>query len=207
MWSKILANEVGQFNITVNNILPGLTRTQRLESLIQNNAQKRNVSADVIEQEMKQEIPMKRFGDAAELAAVAAFSGFPGRLLCKWGKVFLWMEEKPEVYNFTDSPFTNKNYMTFQNTQAFAQVLDQQDELRSFRDQFIMPVIEGKQQIYFLSNSCGLQPKRTSTYLQQVLHKWANYGVEGFFYGRTALAGIPRSAYSTIVNHRRRIAA
>jgi 3-oxoacyl-[acyl-carrier protein] reductase len=77
MWSKILANEVGQFNITVNNILPGLTKTQRLESLIQNNAQKRGVPASVIEQEMKQEIPMKRFGEAAELAAVAAFLASP----------------------------------------------------------------------------------------------------------------------------------
>lgn len=77
MWSKILANEVGQFNITVNNILPGLTKTQRLDSLIQNNAQKRNVSTEVIEQEMKQEIPMKRFGEAAELAAVAAFLASP----------------------------------------------------------------------------------------------------------------------------------
>jgi 3-oxoacyl-[acyl-carrier protein] reductase len=77
MWSKILANEVGQFNITVNNILPGLTKTQRLDSLIQNNAQKRNVSTSVIEQEMKQEIPMKRFGEAAELAAVAAFLASP----------------------------------------------------------------------------------------------------------------------------------
>lgn len=73
--------------------------------------------------------------------------------------------------------------MQFQNTQAFAQMLDQQDELRSFRNEFIMPVIDGKQQIYFLGNSCGLQPKRTSAYLQQVLNKWANYGVEGFFMG------------------------
>jgi 3-oxoacyl-[acyl-carrier protein] reductase len=77
MWSKILANEVGQFNITVNNILPGFTKTQRLESLIKNNAQKRGVSADVIEQEMKQDIPMKRFGEATELAAVAAFLASP----------------------------------------------------------------------------------------------------------------------------------
>lgn len=77
MWSKVLANEVGQFNITVNNILPGLTKTQRLESLIKNNAQKRGVSTEVIAEEMKQEIPMKRFGDAAELAAVAAFLASP----------------------------------------------------------------------------------------------------------------------------------
>ena len=77
MWSKILANEVGQFNITVNNILPGFTKTQRLDSLIKNNAQKRGVSTDVIEQEMKQDIPMKRFGEAGELAAVAAFLASP----------------------------------------------------------------------------------------------------------------------------------
>lgn len=77
IWSKILANEVGQFNITVNNLLPGLTKTQRLDSLIQNNAQKRSVSTDVIEKELKQEIPMKRFGEAAELAAVAAFLASP----------------------------------------------------------------------------------------------------------------------------------
>jgi 3-oxoacyl-[acyl-carrier protein] reductase len=77
MWSKILANEVAQFNITVNNILPGLTKTQRLESIIRNNAEKRGVSTDVIEEEMKQEIPMKRFGEAEELAAVAAFLASP----------------------------------------------------------------------------------------------------------------------------------
>lgn len=77
MWSKILANEVGQFNITVNNILPGFTKTQRLESLIENNARKRGVSTEVIEQEMTQQIPMKRFGEATELAAVAAFLASP----------------------------------------------------------------------------------------------------------------------------------
>jgi kynureninase len=73
--------------------------------------------------------------------------------------------------------------MQFQNTHAFACELDQQDELRSFREQFIIPVIDGRQQMYFLGNSLGLQPKRTNDYLQQVLNKWANYGVEGFFMG------------------------
>jgi kynureninase len=73
--------------------------------------------------------------------------------------------------------------MTFENSQSFACRLDQNDELRSFRDQFIIPVINGVQQIYFLGNSLGLQPVRTQQYLQQVLNKWANYGVEGFFMG------------------------
>jgi len=77
MWSKILANEVGQYNITVNNILPGYTKTQRLESLIENNAKKRGVSPDVIEEEMLKDIPMKRFGEPEELAAMAAFLASP----------------------------------------------------------------------------------------------------------------------------------
>jgi 3-oxoacyl-[acyl-carrier protein] reductase len=77
IWSKILANEVGQYNITVNNILPGYTHTKRLESLIQNTAQKRGVSNEVIEHELQQEIPMRRFGEAAELGAVAAFLASP----------------------------------------------------------------------------------------------------------------------------------
>jgi 3-oxoacyl-[acyl-carrier protein] reductase len=76
-WAKILANEVGKFNITVNNILPGFTKTQRLESLIEGNAKRRGVSTSVIEEEMLYEIPMKRFGEASELAAVVAFLASP----------------------------------------------------------------------------------------------------------------------------------
>jgi kynureninase len=73
--------------------------------------------------------------------------------------------------------------MTFENSRTFACRLDQNDELKSFRDQFIIPVIDGVRQIYFLGNSLGLQPVRTQQYLQQVLNKWATYGVEGFFMG------------------------
>jgi 3-oxoacyl-[acyl-carrier protein] reductase len=77
MWAKLLANEVGKYNITVNNILPGSTRTQRLQSMVENNAKKRNVSTEVIEKEMLREIPMQRFGETSELAAVAAFLASP----------------------------------------------------------------------------------------------------------------------------------
>ncbi|MDF2192531.1 SDR family oxidoreductase [Paraflavitalea sp. CAU 1676] len=76
-WAKTLANELGQFGITVNNILPGLTKTQRLTSLIQNNAKRSNRSPDEIEKEMLKEIPARRFGEAAELAALAAFLAGP----------------------------------------------------------------------------------------------------------------------------------
>jgi 3-oxoacyl-[acyl-carrier protein] reductase len=76
-WAKILSNEVAKFNITVNNILPGYTKTQRLESLIAGNAKKRNVATTVIEEEMIKEIPARRFADAQELASVAAFLASP----------------------------------------------------------------------------------------------------------------------------------
>ena len=76
-WAKTMANELGEFNITVNNVLPGFTGTQRLRSLIQTNAAKRNVANDIIEREMMHDIPMKRFGEASEIAAMAAFLATP----------------------------------------------------------------------------------------------------------------------------------
>lgn len=76
-WAKTMANELGQFNITVNNVLPGATKTQRLESIISNNASKKNIAVDEVEQEMQKEIPMKRFASAEEIANVVAFLASP----------------------------------------------------------------------------------------------------------------------------------
>lgn len=76
-WAKTMANELGQYNITVNNVLPGLTETARLESLIQNTAQKRQVPTEVIIKEIKNDVPMKRFGLPSEIGALAAFLASP----------------------------------------------------------------------------------------------------------------------------------
>lgn len=76
-WSKTMANELGQFNITVNNVLPGATSTGRLQAIIESNAGKKNVSVDVLEEEMKKEIPMKRFAEPSELGNVVAFLASP----------------------------------------------------------------------------------------------------------------------------------
>jgi kynureninase len=73
--------------------------------------------------------------------------------------------------------------MMFENSGAFARKLNAVDPLASFRNEFIIPEHNGKQQIYFLGNSLGLQPKRTQGKLQEVLDTWAQYGVEGFFMG------------------------
>ena len=76
-WAKTLANELGQYNVTVNNVLPGTIITRRLSTLIVSIAKKGNTVVDLVEQSMKDEVPMKRFGDPSEIAAVAAFLASP----------------------------------------------------------------------------------------------------------------------------------
>jgi kynureninase len=71
--------------------------------------------------------------------------------------------------------------MNVENTLAFAQQLDEQDELKSFREKFYFPQHNGKDCIYFTGNSLGLQPRNVQAYVQQELNDWANMGVEGHF--------------------------
>jgi kynureninase len=71
--------------------------------------------------------------------------------------------------------------MNVENTLSFAQQLDEQDELRSFREKFYFPQHEGKNCIYFTGNSLGLQPRTVQAYVQQELNDWGNMGVEGHF--------------------------
>ena len=72
--------------------------------------------------------------------------------------------------------------MTFQNTLAFAQELDQKDPLQQYKNEFIFPQHNGKNVIYFTGNSLGLQPKRTKKYVDDIMNDWANLAVEGHFY-------------------------
>jgi 3-oxoacyl-[acyl-carrier protein] reductase len=76
-WSKTLSLEVAPFGITVNNVLPGATATQRLSSIIENKSQKQNHTIDEVEQEMLAEIPAGRFGKPEEIAAAVAFLASP----------------------------------------------------------------------------------------------------------------------------------
>ena len=76
-WAKTMSNELAQFGITVNNVLPGATKTKRLEMIILNNANKKNTEIEKVEAEMQSEIPARRFGEAEEIAAVAAFLASP----------------------------------------------------------------------------------------------------------------------------------
>lgn len=76
-WSKTLATETAPFGITVNNVLPGATKTQRLVSLIQAKSEKTGKSVSELESEMMAEIPMGRFASADEVAAAVAFLASP----------------------------------------------------------------------------------------------------------------------------------
>lgn len=76
-WSKTLANELAPFGITVNNILPGATETARLRAIIAAKATKTGMHVEEAAQAMRNEIPMKRFGTAEEIAALAAFLAGP----------------------------------------------------------------------------------------------------------------------------------
>ncbi len=74
---------------------------------------------------------------------------------------------------------------TFQNDRAFAQQLDKQDELKSFRSQFHLPRQKnGDPHIYLCGNSLGLQPKSTAAHQEQELEDWKNLGVEGHFHAK-----------------------
>ncbi|MES1220335.1 MAG: SDR family oxidoreductase, partial [Bacteroidota bacterium] len=69
--------ELGQFNITVNNILPGYTKTQRIDSMIAGTAEKLNVEKEEVQKDMEKDIPMKRFAEPEEIASIAAFIASP----------------------------------------------------------------------------------------------------------------------------------
>lgn len=76
-WAKTMANELGEFGITVNNVLPGATSTERLETILNNKSAKTGKGKQEVADEMIDEIPARRFGKPEEIAAVVAFLASP----------------------------------------------------------------------------------------------------------------------------------
>jgi kynureninase len=74
--------------------------------------------------------------------------------------------------------------MIYQNTISFAKELDSKDPLKHFREMFYIPLMFGKECIYFTGNSLGLQAKRTQDYVLDELEDWASLGVEGHLHAR-----------------------
>jgi 3-oxoacyl-[acyl-carrier protein] reductase len=72
-WSKTLANELGEFNITVNNVLPGATNTSRLSDIVSSKAAKTNQSEKEVYHSMASQVPMNRIAESNEIADAIAF--------------------------------------------------------------------------------------------------------------------------------------
>lgn len=72
-WAKTLANEIGQYNITINNVLTGYFLTERLEGLIRQEAAERQVDYKTVKREKENEVPLKRIGDPKEYGSLVAF--------------------------------------------------------------------------------------------------------------------------------------
>lgn len=76
-WAKTLATELGPFNITVNNVLPGATKTQRLDSIIAKKAEKSGSTEKETAEKMTAQVPLRRFAEASEVADGIAFLASP----------------------------------------------------------------------------------------------------------------------------------
>lgn len=72
-WAKTMANELGPYGITVNNVLPGATATERLSSIIKTKAEAKGLSIDEVSAAMKKSIPAQRFAEPNEIANAIAF--------------------------------------------------------------------------------------------------------------------------------------
>ncbi len=76
-WSKTLSKELGPFGITVNNVLPGFTKTDRLNELLENKAKKAGKTTEEVINESKALIPAGRFAEPEEIANAVAFLASP----------------------------------------------------------------------------------------------------------------------------------
>ena len=76
-WSKTLANELGQYGITVNNVLPGATNTGRLQSIAETKSGKTGATVESIFEGMAAQSPMQRIAEPKEIASAVLFLASP----------------------------------------------------------------------------------------------------------------------------------
>jgi len=72
-WSKTLSLELAQFGITSNNVLPGFTKTARLDAVLEMRSKESGKSIEQTAEQMQASIPIRRFSEAEEVAAAVAF--------------------------------------------------------------------------------------------------------------------------------------
>lgn len=76
-WSKTLATELGQYGITVNNVLPGSTETGRIYDLINAIAKREGKTPEEVEHRMRSQVPSGRFAETHEIGSAVAYLASP----------------------------------------------------------------------------------------------------------------------------------
>ncbi len=76
-WAKSIANEVGQFGVTVNNVLPGFTNTGRLQSILKYRAEQAGIDTATQQKNMEDSVALNRFAHPSEIGSVIAFLASP----------------------------------------------------------------------------------------------------------------------------------
>lgn len=76
-WGKTMANELGRYGITVNNVLPGLIDTERLNEVFSYWAEQQSMGMETLKENASKEVPLKRIGNPNEIANVIAFLASP----------------------------------------------------------------------------------------------------------------------------------
>jgi 3-oxoacyl-[acyl-carrier protein] reductase len=76
-WAKTLARELGPDGITVNNVLPGFTATERLDYIFEGRAKQSGQSVEEVRRQALAQVPAGRFAEPAEIAAAVAFLASP----------------------------------------------------------------------------------------------------------------------------------
>jgi 3-oxoacyl-[acyl-carrier protein] reductase len=76
-WAKTLANELGPSGVTVNNVLPGFTATDRLADIVKNASKRFQKTEEEAAAFMRQLVPSRRFAEPEEIANAVAFLASP----------------------------------------------------------------------------------------------------------------------------------
>tara|TARA_Y100001947_G_C10176591_1_gene234696 strand:- start:337 stop:645 length:309 start_codon:yes stop_codon:yes gene_type:complete len=72
-WAKALSDEIAPFGITVNTVCPGYTKTERVEAILDAQSKSSDLTKEDIEKSIAENIPMKRVGEAEDLAGLITF--------------------------------------------------------------------------------------------------------------------------------------
>ena len=72
-WAKALSDELAPHGVTVNTVCPGYTRTERVEAILETQSNSSGLKKEEIEKSIAENIPMKRVGEAEDLAGLITF--------------------------------------------------------------------------------------------------------------------------------------